>query len=186
VTRAARSRIRFQHPAPQFVLHMGVRRARARHDQVHLARLRRRVVRDRTAHDSDTTPQVRRDVVVEATVRVALAHHSRQSLVRLPWRLLPTLVQAEYQQVAAHLRRVGAAPLSVLPLDMAGRVHAQDRRRRAASMRRGLRVLLQKQEGRTTNRRMVRRRSRRPPQRGLAASTALRAPALSLYQSASI
>jgi hypothetical protein len=39
---------------------------------------------------------------------------------------------------------------------------------------------------RTTNTRMVRRRSRRPPQRGLAASTALRALALSLYQSASI
>ena len=53
-------------------------------------------------------------------------------------------------------------------------------------MPRGLRAWSQKPEVRTTNKRMVQRRSRRPPQRGLAASTAVRALALSLYQSASI
>jgi hypothetical protein len=53
-------------------------------------------------------------------------------------------------------------------------------------MPRGLRALWPRRGDRTRSTRRVRRRSRRPPQRGLAASTAVRALALSLYQSASI
>ena len=183
---ATPSKIRSLHQAPRCVRQMAVRQARAPHDQVRLATLRHQAVRDRMAHDSSTTPQVRQGSAVAARDQVALARHSRQPQVRQQLRMRSALARAESRRVAANLRRGGADPLLVLLSDTADRVRVQDRRRRVGSMLRGLRAWSQKPEDRTTNRRKVRRRSRRPPQRGLAASTAVRAPALSLYQSASI
>ena len=184
--RAARSKSRSPRRAPQFDLHREVRRARAPRDRVLPATSRRRAVHDRTARDSNTTPQVHRGSVAVVASRVELERHSHPPQVRQQLRTVSALVQVGCQPVAAYLRRVGASPLLVLRAGMADQVRVQDTRRRAASMPKGLRAWLQKRGVRTTNRRKVRRRSRRPPQRGLAASTAVRAPALSLYQSASI
>ena len=184
--RATPSRIRFRHQAPQYDPRTEVHRARARRDRALPATSHHRVGHDRRARDSGTTPQVRRGAVVVARVRVAPVHHSLQLLE--PQRSPATLglARVECQLVVARLQRVGEDPLLVLRANMAGRVHVQDRRHKARSMLRGRRALLRRRGGRTTNRRRVRRRSRRPPQRGLAASTAARALALSLYQSASI
>ena len=183
---ATLSRIRSLHQAPRHVRRMAVRRARAPHDQAPPATLRRQAVRDRMARDSSTRPLVHRDVVVGGAVRVAPVRRSHQPPVHQSSRASLELARAECQQVVARLPRDDASPLSVLFSDTAGPVRAQDRQGRAGSMPRGLRALWQRRGGRTRSTRRVRRRSRRPPQRGLAVSTALRAPALSLYQSASI
>ena len=112
--RGAPSRIRSQRRAPQCALQMGVRRARARRDQAPPATLRRRVARDRMAHDSSTTPRVRQDSVAAVGDRAGLVRHSRRLQVHLQLRPLSVLVQVESQSVAAHLLRVGAGPLLVL------------------------------------------------------------------------
>ena len=114
VTRVAPSRIRSRHQAQRFAPHMGVHRARAPRDRALPATLHHRADRDRMARDSSTTPRVRRDVVVAARVQVVLAHHSRQLRVHQQLRMLSALVQEESQPVAAHLRRVDAAPPLVL------------------------------------------------------------------------
>ena len=113
-TRAAPSRTRSLHQAQRFAPHTRVHRARAPRGRVRPATLRHQVVRDRMAHDSSTTPPVRRDVAVAARVRVALARHSRPLEVRQKLRTLSALAQVECQRVAAHLRHVGAGPLLTL------------------------------------------------------------------------
>jgi hypothetical protein len=183
---ATPSRIRSLHRAPQCDPHTEVHRARAPRDQALPAMLHRRADLDRMARDSSTTPQVRRGVVVVARVQVAPVRRSHQPPVHQSSRALLALARAECQQVVARLPRDDASPLSVLFSDTAGPVRAQGRRGREGSMPRGLRALWQRRGDRTRSTRRVRRRSRRPPQRGLAASTAVRALALSLYQSASI
>ena len=101
----------------------------------------------------------------------------RQAQVEVPevqrWKIAVTEVGCRL--APPRCSRDGASPLSTLRVDTAERALVRDRRHRATSSARGSLRRAARRCHRTRSRRRERARSARPPQRGLAASTALRA-----------